>query len=74
MTHYTIIPEEEYWAQPEVQETYTEIEMGGILMQVRMEPGNRATIIRLLRCSLDDYLNPMLYPGQQIVYMPVLLN
>jgi hypothetical protein len=74
MTHYTIIPEEEYWAQPEVEQMYSEIEMGGLLMQVRMEPGNRATIIRLLRCDLEDYLNPLLAPGQQIVYMPVLIK
>lgn len=74
MTHYTIMPEEEYWAQPEVQEMYTELEMGGVLMQVRMEQGNRATIIRLLCCNLEDYLNPRLAPGQQIVYLPALFN
>ncbi|WMT39146.1 YlzJ-like family protein [Paenibacillus sp. D2_2] len=65
MTHYTIIPEEEYWAQPEVEQMYSEVEMGGLLMQVRMEPGNRATIIRLLRCNLEDYLNPLLAPGSK---------
>ncbi|RCX12689.1 YlzJ-like protein [Fontibacillus phaseoli] len=72
MTHYTIMPEEAYWEQPEITEMYNEVEVGGILMQVRMEPGNRATIIRLLRCGLDDYLNPAYAPGGQITFLPML--
>lgn len=74
MTHYTIIPEEAYWEQPEINDMYNEIEIGGILMQVRMEPGNRATIVRLLRCGLDDYLNPAYAPGSQIAFLPVPLR
>ena len=74
MTHYTILPEEAYWEQPETAELYHEIEIGGILMQVRMEPGNRATIIRLLRCGLDDYLNPSYAPGAQIAFLPILMK
>ncbi|MFD3260985.1 YlzJ-like family protein [Paenibacillus lentus] len=74
MTHYTILPEEAYWDDKEVSDSYTEIELGGILMQVRMEQDNRATIIRLLRCSLDDYLNPAIAPGQQVTFVPILNN
>ncbi|MNW49108.1 hypothetical protein D3C74_265130 [compost metagenome] len=74
MTHYTIIPEELYWDNESVQQQYQEIEVSGILMQVRMDVGNRATIIRLLRCSLEDYLNPALAPGQQIMYFPMLMK
>lgn len=74
MTHYTILPEEAYWEQSEVADMYSEIEIGGVLMQVRMEPGNRATIVRLLRCGLDDYLNPAYAPGRQIVFLPLLLK
>ncbi|GJM71379.1 hypothetical protein HMSSN036_35950 [Paenibacillus macerans] len=58
MTHYTILPDGIYWEQEEHEESYGEIELGGVLMQVRLEPGNRATIVRLLRCNLEDYLNP----------------
>lgn len=72
MTHYTILPEEVYWDDKETADSYTEIELGGILMQVRMEQDNRATIIRLLRCSLDDYLNPAFAPGQQVTFVPIL--
>lgn len=73
MTHYTILPEEAYWENAENQAAYNEIEMQGILMQVRMEGGNRATIIRLLRCQLDDYLNPDLAPGREIAFYPGLM-
>lgn len=74
MTHYTIVPEELYWSSPEVQESIGELEINGVLMQVRMEPGNRATIMRLLNCKLSDYLNPAFAPGKQIMYFPVLMN
>ncbi|MNJ36562.1 YlzJ-like family protein [Paenibacillus fonticola] len=74
MTHYTVMPEDAYWDNKEVADSYTEIELGGVLMQVRMEQNNQATIIRLLSCSLDDYLNPAFAPGQQITFRPVLKN
>lgn len=74
MSHYTIVPEEAYWEQAEAAGLYNEIELGGVWMQVRMEPGNQATIIRLLRCSLDDYLNPSYAPGKQIAFVPILLE
>lgn len=74
MTHYTILPEEAYWENVENQEAYGEIELQGVLMQVRMEPGNRATIVRLLRCKLDDYLNPDFAPGRQIAFFPTLIK
>lgn len=74
MTHYTILPEEAYWEQAEAEMSYAELEIGGILMQVRMEAGNKATIVRLLRCGLDDYLNPAYAPGKQIVFMPMMIQ
>lgn len=72
MTHYTILPEEAYWEDSSVQASYVELEVDGVWMQVRMDSANKATIIRLLRCSLDDYLNPELAPGMQITFTPVL--
>lgn len=74
MSHYTILPEEAYWEEAETAGLYNEIELGGVWMQVRMESGNRATIIRLLRCNLDDYLNPAYAPGKQIAFTPTLLG
>lgn len=74
MSDYPLMPEEAYWEQQEVDGIYQEIEVGGIFMQVRMETGNRATIIRLLRCGLNDYLNPAYAPGREIVFVPVLIR
>lgn len=57
----------------EIQE-YTEVELNGVLMQVRMDGGNKATIVRLLRCNLDCYLDNAYAPGGQIVFKPELLS
>ncbi|WP_068619227.1 YlzJ-like family protein [Paenibacillus tuaregi] len=74
MTHYTVIPWELIWENADVEEVFTEVEMNGVLLQVRLEPGSRATIVRILRGGLEDYLNPCYAPGQEIVYLPTLLN
>jgi hypothetical protein len=57
----------------EVQ-NYVEVDMNGVLMQVRMDGTNKATIIRLLRCNLNCYLDPAYAPGSQIVFMPQLIS
>ncbi|WP_433943282.1 YlzJ-like family protein [Paenibacillus sp. SN-8-1] len=74
MTHYTIIPWELIWESSDIEETYGEVEVGGVLLQVRLEQGNKATIVRMLRGELEDYLNPSYAPGQEIVYLPSLQN
>ncbi|MBP2001057.1 hypothetical protein J2Z69_002100 [Paenibacillus shirakamiensis] len=74
MTHYTILPWELIFEQEDEVQTFTEIELNGVLLQIRMEEGNRATIVRLLRGGLEDYLNPSIAPGQEIQYMPTLQN
>lgn len=55
-------------------QNYLEVDMNGVLMQVRMEGANKATIVRLLRCNLDCYLDPSYAPGGQIVFTPQLLS
>ncbi|ANS74056.1 hypothetical protein AWM70_05270 [Paenibacillus yonginensis] len=74
MSIYTIVPEEALWEGYETQENYVELELGGVLMQVRLEADHKATIVRLLRCGLEDYLNPAYAPGQEIAFMPVLMK
>ncbi|WP_138493921.1 YlzJ-like family protein [Paenibacillus pinistramenti] len=71
---YTIVPEEALWEGYDQQEQFMEMDLNGILMQVRMDANQKATIVRLLRCGLNDYLNPALAPGQEIAFMPILLN
>lgn len=74
MTVYTIMPEEMLWEGYDEQEMFTELEMNGLLLQVRIQPNHKATIVRLLRCTLEDYLNPAYAPGQEIMFIPSLLN
>lgn len=49
-----------------------EIESNGILMQVTPLDMTSGTIVRLLRCPLNTYLNPAYAPGQTIHYHPSL--
>ncbi|USB32035.1 YlzJ-like family protein [Paenibacillus sp. YPG26] len=74
MTHYTILPWELIWESTDTEEIYGEVEVDGVLLQVRLEQGNRATIVRMLRGELKDYMNPEYAPGQEIIYLPTLQN
>ncbi|AJS59111.1 YlzJ-like family protein [Paenibacillus sp. IHBB 10380] len=75
MTLYTVIPMETIWEgslkEPELT---ADIQINGILMQVMPRQNNTAQIVRLLNCSLADYLNPAYAPGQIISYLPYLKN
>ncbi|OAB45054.1 YlzJ-like family protein [Paenibacillus antarcticus] len=73
MTLYTIMPMDVIW-EGSFKETEATVEVivESILMQVMpMDQGN-AQIVRLLNCSLNDYLNPLYAPGQMIRYIPSL--
>lgn len=74
MTHYTILPWELIWAGSDTEEVYGEVEVDGVLLQIRLGQDNRATIVRMLRGELEDYLNPSYAPGQEIIYLPSLQN
>jgi len=49
-----------------------ELEIDGVLMQVAPLNATSGTIVRLLRCPLQTYLNPAYAPGQLIQYHPVI--
>lgn len=74
MSIYTIMPEETLWEGYQEIESYKELELNnGVLLQVRIEPGQHVgTIVRLLRCGLEDYLNPAYAPGQEVHLIPYL--
>ncbi|MGF7048804.1 putative HAD superfamily hydrolase [Paenibacillus sp. DS2015] len=75
MTLYTIMPIETVWAGSlKEPEQTADIQINGILMQVMPMANNSAQIVRLLHCSLADYLNPAYAPGQMISYLPYLKN
>ncbi|MCZ8519994.1 MULTISPECIES: YlzJ-like family protein [Paenibacillus] len=73
MTHYTILPLEavmEGWGETEVQQP-VEIVMNGVMMQVQPLNGQQASIVRLLSCNPQDYLNPQYAPGRLIEFQPM---
>lgn len=43
-----------------------EITIGDRLFEVEPVDSQNVKIVRLLRCQLDDYLNPAFMPGQMI--------
>lgn len=71
MTLYTIMPMDVIWEGSfKEPETTVEIVIERILMQVMPIDHSSAQIVRLLNCSLNDYLNPLYAPGQMIRYIP----
>lgn len=52
----------------EEQEPLQEVWAGGVKMQVVPVAPGMGKIVRLLACSLDDYLKPELTPGTIIQY------
>lgn len=71
MTLYTVMPMEIIWENSfKEPEPTVEIVIESILMQVMPIDQSSAQIVRLLDCSLQDYLNPSYAPGQMIRYIP----
>lgn len=67
MTLYTVMPPELIW-EGFWKDTgaYQDIRVGGLLLQVRPTGPRCGTIVRLLDCPLEAYLNPMYAPGSEI--------
>ncbi|WP_248926312.1 YlzJ-like family protein [Paenibacillus hamazuiensis] len=52
--------------------SYFEITLNGVHMQVQAINERQASIVRILSCELQDYLNPQYAPGKLIEFQPVL--
>ena len=72
MTMYTIVPEEVIWKDAEIERITAEIRINGVLMEVEPLTDGEARIVRLLDCSLEDYLHPGYAPGGRITFIPAL--
>ncbi len=69
MTLYTTMPLELVLQHTdEEHEEMLEVWSGGIRMQVVPVAPGVGRVVRLLDCSLDDYLNPAYTPGSLIQY------
>ncbi|TVY10599.1 YlzJ-like family protein [Paenibacillus cremeus] len=74
MIHYSILPYETVMQGVEDVETPVEIVINGVTMQVQQINPHQATIVRLLSCNPQDYLNPQYAPGRLIEFQPVFAN
>ncbi|GKU78688.1 YlzJ-like family protein [Paenibacillus sp. L3-i20] len=69
MTLYTSMPlETVFQGFNEVMEPLHDIWVQGVQMQIVPVAPGVGKIVRLMNCSLDDYLNPDLMPGTIIHY------
>lgn len=74
MIHYTVLPLEVVMEGIDQEEfpRPVEIVMNGVTMQVQLINAQQATIVRLISCNPQDYLNPQYAPGRMIEFQPVL--
>ncbi|MFC4775333.1 YlzJ-like family protein [Paenibacillus sp. GCM10023252] len=69
MTLYTAMPLEIVLnGMDDEREPYQELWIQGVHMQVEPIAPGMAKVVRLLQCSLNDYLNPQYAPGAVIQY------
>lgn len=69
MTLYTIMPLESVLDGIHAEPAPTqEVWVNGVYMQVQPVAPGMGKIVRLLQCSLDDYLKPELAPGNFVMF------
>lgn len=73
MIHYSVLPIEAVMQGSEGLDNadYMEITMNGVPMQVQRVNARQASIVRLLSCNPQDYLNPQYAPGRMIEFTPM---
>lgn len=71
MIVYSVLPDEIVFKDMEdYTPQYTDIEVGGLRMQVEAISGHKARIVRLYSTNPQDYLNPSYAPGTEIDFHP----
>lgn len=71
MIHYTILPDELIFYDPELQHSKQKrIEIDGVLLLVEQTSEHQATIVQLLSPDPQDFLNPRFQPGKQLGLFP----
>jgi hypothetical protein len=65
---YSIIPDEEIWAEGTACANFHEMEIDGCLMQVEPIDAARGRVVRILSTDPEAYLHPAFQPGS-IVYI-----
>lgn len=75
MIVYSVLPDEIVFKDmDEYEPQYTDLEVGGIMMQVEQINAKQARIVRLHSTNPQDYLNPSYMPGTVIDFQPNFLS
>jgi len=70
MIHYTPYPAEWLFYDQMEQDEYFEIEWEGVPLIIQLDDLGQATIVQLLSCNPQHYLDPRLQPGNKIQLFP----
>lgn len=71
MLYYTIIPIEDLFGEEDAvkpEETLLEVKRSGLTMLVTPLGHGKGQIQRLISSNPDDYMNPALQPGSEIIF------
>lgn len=74
MIHYTVLPLEMVMdGIDKMESNQMEIVVNGISMQVQPLNATQATIVRIISCNPQDFMNPQYSPGRVIEFQPSLI-
>ncbi|MFD2116769.1 YlzJ-like family protein [Paenibacillus yanchengensis] len=68
MVMYTIVSDQLLFADDQPFETSIEVQISGRTVAVTPIASGVGKVVRLIDCSLEDYLNPIFTPGNIIHY------
>lgn len=70
MIYYTPYPAEWFFWDYVQPVEYYNVEMEGVPMVIQVDSKGQATIVQLLSCNPQDYLNPRFQPGNKVQLFP----
>jgi len=70
MIHYTPYPAEWFFYDNTEQYKYYEVKWEGVPLIVQLDDHGQATIVQILSCDPQHYLDPRLQPGNKIQLFP----
>ena len=70
MIFYTPYPAEWFFYDSMRQNEYYEVEWEGVPLRIEMDAEGQATIVQLLSCNPQHFLDPRFQPGNKIQLFP----
>jgi hypothetical protein len=70
MIHYSPYPAEWVFYDETNQQVYYQIEWEGVPLVIQMDEQGQATVVQLLSCNPQHFLDPRFQPGNKIQLFP----